>query len=88
MALWFLGLAGISAAAMYAAAARNTSQVSRAIASASRKTHMHQMLGVLLLVAHASEIGHVVEHLSLVHVLIALFIFAMWMGTRSGEELA
>ena len=85
MYAYLLVLAGAGSAALYAAV-RNTKQVHLAVASASRKAHVHEMLAMLLLVSHASEIGHVVERLSIVHILVALLIFAAWTATQFGNK--
>lgn len=85
MYAYLLVLAGAGTAALYAAV-RNTKQVHQAVMTASRKARVHQMLALLLLVSHASEIGHVVERLSIVHITVALAIFALWAATRFGTE--
>lgn len=43
-------------------------------------------LTMLVMVAHASEITRVVQHLSSVHVITALSLFAVWAITSSGSE--
>lgn len=56
-----------------------------------KRAHVHQMLGALIVVAHASEIVRVVSHITLWHLLVAIAIFAIWLITQSGastEELA
>ena len=43
-------------------------------------------LGMLIVTAHASELVRVVEHASLVHLVIATLLFAAWFITKSGPE--
>lgn len=85
MYAYLIVLAGAGTAALYGAV-RNTKQVHVAIAYATRKAHIHEMLATLLIVSHASEIGHVVEQLSFIHIIVALLIFAAWMLSRFGTE--
>jgi hypothetical protein len=51
-----------------------------------KKTHVHQMLGIIIIVAHASEIGRVVSHTSIWHLLIALALFAVWLVTQGANQ--
>lgn len=50
---------------------------------ASLKSYAHHILGALIVVAHASQIGTVVEHLSWWHIAAALMVFGIWFITRS-----
>ena len=56
-----------------------------------KRAHVHQMLGALIVVAHASEIVRVVTHITVWHLLVAITIFSIWLITQQGgnaEELA
>ena len=54
-----------------------------------KKAHVHQMLGVVIVVAHASEIVRVVSHITVWHLLVALALFTVWIMTQdNAEELA
>ncbi len=55
-----------------------------------QKIHIHQMLGVIIVVAHASEIVRVVSHITLWHLLVAILLFSVWLLTQNedAEELA
>ena len=55
-----------------------------------RKAHVHQMLGVIIVVAHASEIVRVVSHITLWHLAVAMLLFSVWLLTQNegAEELA
>ncbi len=85
----FFAVAGASACALYAAH-KDTGKVREAIVHASHKAHFHQMLGIVIVVAHASTIGEVITHLTVVHMAVALLLFAVWLATRNGsaDELA
>ena len=54
-------------------------KATRSLVKASHKAHMHQMLGVIIVVAHASEIVRVVSHISVWHLLAALLVFSLWL---------
>lgn len=88
MSILFFGLAALGLLAMYKALG-DTSKVREAVLVASKKAHFHQLLGSVIIVAHASEIGKVISHLSWLHAMIALFLFALWLASRQGsaEEL-
>lgn len=45
----------------------------------TKLAHVHQMLGVVIVVAHASEIIRVVKEISVWNLLIALLLFALWL---------
>lgn len=51
----------------------------------SKRAHVHQMLGALIVVAHASEIVRVVSHITLWHLMVAVAIFAIWLITQKSE---
>ena len=72
---------------------RNTAQLHRATRSlikATQRAHVHQLLGVIIVVAHASEIVRVVSHISLWHLAAAVVVFSLWLATQKNaiEELA
>ncbi len=85
----FFAVAAVAAAILYAVH-RDTGKVQKAILHAAGKTHLHQMLGIVIVVAHASQIGEVITHLTVVHMAAALLLFAVWMATRktNADELA
>jgi hypothetical protein len=90
MYLLFFALGAIGLLALFKAHG-DTNRVRTAVVTASNKVHFHQMMGILIIVAHASEIGFVISHLSWLHMILALFLFALWLATRYGditEELA
>lgn len=71
----------------------NKAQVRRAVHSLvkmTRRAHVHQMLGVIIVVAHASEIVRVVSHISLWHLVIAFALFSLWLASEKDatHELA
>ena len=55
-----------------------------------KKAHVHQMLAVIIVVAHASEIVRVVSHITLWHLMVAIVVFSVWLLTQNegAEELA
>jgi hypothetical protein len=65
-------------------------RATKALVKASKQAHMHQMLGIIIVVAHASEIVRVVSHISLWHLAIGLGVFALWLSGQGdvAEELA
>jgi hypothetical protein len=65
-------------------------QASRSLIRVSRKAHVHQMLGIIIIVAHASEIVRVVSHISVWHLTIAFAVFTLWMLSQedAASELA
>ena len=65
-------------------------KATRSLVRVSKVTHVHQMLGVLIVVAHASEITRVTSHISLWHLAIAIILFGLWLAgeKHSSEELA
>ena len=89
MSLLFFTLALAGIAALWFAL-RDTGKVRVALVTATRRAHAHQMIGTLILVAHASEIGRVISHLSWLHALLALLLFSIWLATRfdNNEEIA
>lgn len=56
----------------------------------SKVAHVHQMLGVIIVVAHASEIVRVFSHISLWHLAVAFVVFGLWLASqnRATPELA
>ncbi len=54
-------------------------KATRSLVKVSHKAHVHQMLGVLIVVAHASEIMRVVSHINVWHLLAALLVFSLWL---------
>jgi hypothetical protein len=62
----------------------------RTAVSFTKSAHVHQMLGVVIIVAHASEIARVVSEITMWHLLIAFALFGVWMVTQRGgsPELA
>jgi cytosine/uracil/thiamine/allantoin permease len=88
----FFALAGIAVIAFAAdrahskhstASSQKNSKLGR-IHSASKL--VPHALTMLVMVAHASEITRVVEHVSAVHVVTALGLFAVWAVTNAGSE--
>lgn len=88
-AMLLVVVAGVATVALYAAH-KDTGKVREAITHASRKAHLHQMLGLIIIVAHASDIGKVITHMTLVHAVAALLLLAVWLATKTAdaEELA
>lgn len=65
-------------------------RATRALIKGAHKAHVHQMLGIIIVVAHASEIVRVVSHISLWHLAAAVVVFSLWLATQKNatEELA
>lgn len=65
-------------------------KATRSLVRATKVAHVHQMLGVLIVVAHASEITRVISHISLWHLAIAMVLFGLWLASEkhSSKELA
>ena len=82
----FVAVAGVATVALYAAH-KDTGKVRQALNHASQKAHLHQMLGLVIIVAHASDIGKVIMHLSPVHVIAALLLLTVWLATKTGSPL-
>jgi nitrate reductase gamma subunit len=88
MAIAF-ALVGILVIALLAdrARARKVSAQSNTAGKIRQATRMvPHALTMLVMVAHASEITRVVSHISAVHILAALAMFAIWAVTSSGSE--
>lgn len=63
--------------------------VVRTVHKLAKLTHVHQVLGAIIIVAHASEIVRVVSHISIWHLLVALLLFTLWLiPEREHSELA
>ncbi len=61
----------------------------RKVHKLTKLVHLHQILGAIIIVAHASEILRVVSHISIWHLLIAGILFALWLIPESQHsELA
>lgn len=48
--------------------------------------HFPKALGMLILVAHASEVGRVVSHTTPVHLIAAILLFVLWVATEQREK--
>ena len=70
--------------------AKTLHKVARQTYKTAEQIHVHQMLGVIIVVAHASEITRVVSHISWWHLLAAAAVFALWFSGHKDptEELA
>ncbi len=70
--------------------AQSLHKATRSLVRVSKAAHVHQMLGVLIIVAHASEITRVISHISLWHLAVALVLFGLWLASQNHatEELA
>ena len=69
--------------------ARTLHKAAKTAASVSKAVHIHQMLGVIIVVAHASEIARVVSEIHLWHLGTAFVLFGLWLATqKTGAELA
>lgn len=44
--------------------------------------HFPKLIGMVILVAHASEVGQIVVHASPIHYVIAGMLFVLWVGTE------
>ncbi len=93
MTIFFFALCAIGIAALYKLlyfrgnkALGDVNKVRGAIVTATKKAHFHQMLGMIILVAHASEISRVMSHISFMHFIVALFLFTLWFATRTESE--
>jgi hypothetical protein len=64
--------------------------VARSVVKVTQKAHVHQMLGVIIVVAHASEIVRVFSDISVWHLLIAFAVFTLWVLNQkdTASELA
>lgn len=87
----FLILAGIAAIALAADRARAKRSAASSQTSKAGKLHtagrmIPHALTMLVMVAHASEITRVVQHVSAAHVVTALGLFAVWAVTNTGSE--
>ena len=65
-------------------------KAARSVVKLSKVAHVHQMLGVIIVVAHASEIVRVVSHISIWHLAVALAVFGLWLTGQhdAAAELA
>ncbi len=54
--------------------------------------YVHHLLAAVIITAHASQIGQVVEHLNWIHLVVAIAVFSVWFATspkgHSHEDLA
>lgn len=62
--------------------AKTLHKATRSVVKVSKVAHVHQMLGTLIVVAHASEIVRVVSHISLWHLVIAIVVFGLWLASQ------
>lgn len=44
--------------------------------------HFPKLIGMVILVAHASEVGQIVVHASPIHYVVATMLFVLWVGTE------
>jgi hypothetical protein len=44
--------------------------------------HFPKLIGMVILVAHASEVGQIVVHASPIHYVVATMLFVLWIGTE------
>ena len=62
-------------------------KATRSLARVTKVAHVHQMLGVLIVVAHASEITRVISHISLWHLAIAMVLFGLWLASEKHSTI-
>lgn len=88
MTVEVLVVSGLAIASFGAIAAsyHDTKSVRDSLAKVMGASHVHQLLSAVIIVAHASEIGRVVSHLTWVHALVAITLFAVWMFSRTASE--
>lgn len=79
----------VGAGAVYASY-KDTKSVRTALNKIAGSSHIHQLLGAVIIVAHASEIGRVFTHLTWAHALAAIALFAIWLvnSQTSVSEIA
>lgn len=51
-----------------------------------KNAHIHQMLGAIIIIAHASEIMRVVEHIKIWHIAASLLLFAIWLSSERDHD--
>jgi len=69
------------------AAVKNSVKIHKAVTQHSRKIRvLPQAIGLLVLTAQVSELVKVVEHVSMVNIVAALFLLAIVLATKSGTE--
>jgi nitrate reductase gamma subunit len=51
-----------------------------------QNAHIHQMLGAIIIIAHASEIMRVVEHIKIWHIAASLLLFAIWLSSERDHD--
>ncbi len=64
----------------------NAHRVLGGFTTLAKKAHVHQMLGLIIVVAHAAQIGEVVAHISIWHLMIAALLFALWLYSPEHEH--
>ncbi len=66
--------------------ATSARKTTRSLIKATRAVHAHQMLGAVIVVAHASDIVRVVSHISLWHLVAAIVVFGLWLASQEHES--
>ena len=80
-------LLAIAAVIALSGSVLHTKRVANAIATQSKaKVLFPKGLAILLVVGHFSELLRAVEHTSIVHIGIALFLLVVWKASVSGSE--
>lgn len=84
----FFALAGVILIALWVDRRKTKTQATSAASSGIRSAGrmVPHALTMLVMVAHASEITRVVQHISSAHIIAALSLFAVWAITNSGSE--
>ncbi len=78
---------GIAAGALVGGL-RDTRRVRNLLqATHNRGQYFPKVLGMLMLVANASEITRVIGHSSMFHIAAALLLFVLWAATKNREVL-
>ena len=75
---------GVAATSLAATALHHTQRVHNSLAVVAKKTQFPKALGMLILVAHTTEIARILDHVSLTHVIAALLLFTLWAATHLG----
>ena len=77
----------VAAGVMLLAAVKNSAKVRQVLNQHSGKTrYLPQAISMLVLTAQVSEMMRVVEHVSVVNVVAALFLLAIAVAAKSGTE--
>lgn len=81
----FILLSALTVVLVLTVGIRHTAAMHRTIVKHVSKGHISQAVSALLVTAQLSEVTRVLQHVTLVHMVISVFILAMILATKGTE---